>query len=93
MNANGISVRVLSSLIPVLLVVLCLQAGCGFDRLQGPLPAAPTTGFNLEDLKAIQDDTALTDDERRDLIREGVQAPEDESGDRLVEFLLNFDVP
>lgn len=67
-------------------------SGCGMDRLQPPLPYA-IPGFTLQDLKAIQDDDSLTDDEKRERIREATGAPDDDNGDRLVEFLLNFDVP
>lgn len=67
-------------------------AGCGFDRLQATLPEA-IPGFTFADLKAIQDDPALTTDEKRERIREAVGAPDDSNGDRLVDFLLNFTVP
>jgi len=74
------------------LVLSVLWAGCGFDRLQAPLPAA-AQGLTLPDLKDIQDDERLTDDEKREAIREAVGAPDSEDGDRLVGFLLTFDVP
>jgi hypothetical protein len=81
-------------------LVCCLSAlvfgitsvGCGFERLDGALPAA-VAGFSLSDLEDIQDDERLTDDEKRDRIREAVGAPDNDSGDRLVEFLLTFNVP
>jgi hypothetical protein len=89
---------VLSNLRPAVLRSLAAMAitfavaGCGFQRLDPTLPAA-IPGFTFEDLKAIQDDPALTQDEKRQRIREAVGAPDDDSGDRLVEFLLNFNVP
>ncbi len=89
---------VLSKLRPTLLNLLFAMtiafavAGCGFDRLTPTLPAA-IPGFTFEDLKAIQDDTTLTPDEKRERIRQAVGAPDDDSGDRLVDFLLNFTVP
>ncbi len=67
-------------------------AGCGTERLHATLPDA-IPGFTFADLKAIQDDPALTTDEKRERIREAVGAPDDSNGDRLVDFLLNFTVP
>ncbi len=83
-----------------LIIIACLctsllgtsLTGCGFDRLQATLPAA-VQGFTLSDLEDIQNDERLTDDEKKEQIREAVDAPDDESGDRLVDFLLTFDVP
>ncbi|MBN2561820.1 MAG: hypothetical protein JXQ75_12905 [Phycisphaerae bacterium] len=66
--------------------------GCGFERIHATLPAA-VSGLTLEQLEDIQDDERLTDDEKRERIRETVEAPDSESGDRLVEFLLTFNVP
>lgn len=73
-------------------VALWAGFGCGFERLHATLPAA-IPGFTFEDLEAIQDDTTLTTDEKRERIREAINAPDDDDGDRLVEFLLNFNVP
>jgi hypothetical protein len=67
-------------------------SGCGFERLQPTLPDA-IPGFTFQDLKSIQDDSSLTTDEKRERIREATGAPDDENGDRLVDFLLNFQVP
>jgi hypothetical protein len=66
--------------------------GCGLDRLQPALPAA-IPGFTLAKLKDIQDDERLTDDEKREQIRQATGAPNSDSGDRLVDFLLNMNVP
>lgn len=71
---------------------LTLSGGCGFNALDPTLPDA-VAGFSLADLKAIQDDERLTDDEKQEQIREAVGAPDDADGDRLVDFLFNFDVP
>jgi hypothetical protein len=79
-------------LIALLGLITAGTAGCGFDRLEPTLPDA-VAGFTLADLEDIQDDERLTDDEKRELIREAVGAPDDESGDRLVEFLLDLNVP
>lgn len=75
-----------------LVVLFAAAAGCGFERLQPTLPDA-VAGFTLADLEDIQDDERLTDDEKREAIREAVGAPDTEEGDRLVEFLLDLNVP
>lgn len=69
-----------------------VASGCGFDRLQGDLPAA-VPGFTISDLEAIQTDGRLTDEEKRQRIRDAVNADDNDNGDRLVDFLLNFNVP
>jgi hypothetical protein len=69
-----------------------MVSACGFERIAAPLPDL-VEGLSLAELEAIQDDERLTDDEKRQAIRDAVEAPEDESGDRLVEFLFNFVVP
>lgn len=81
-----------SACLAILAGASCLFAGCGFERLDAPLPDAPAD-FTLSDLEAIQDDGSLTDDQRREMIREAVGAPETEAGDRLVEFLLTLNIP
>ena len=73
-------------------VLLLAVVGCGFERLQPTLPDV-VAGFSLADLEAIQDDERLTDDEKSAAIREAIDAPDTEEGDRLVEFLLNLNVP
>ena len=87
---RGLGSRLVSGLCVVLLS--WAPAGCGFERLQATLPAA-VEGFTLSDLGDIQNDQRLTDDEKRQRIREAVGATDDEGGDRLVEFLLTLDVP
>lgn len=83
--------RTVSSYIAAAFLGLVLGiSGCGI--IEQPLPTI-STGFSLEMLAEIQNDERLTDDERRERIRELVGAPMDDSGDRLVEFLLNFNVP
>ena len=74
------------------LFIAMAATGCGLDGLRGPLPDA-IAGFTLSDLGEIQDDSRLSDDEKREQIREAVGAPDDEDGDRLVEFLLTLTVP
>lgn len=70
--------------------LLMFFSGCG-TPVQ-PLPAA-IAGFSLQALQDIQNDERLTDDERRQRIRDLVGAPNDDAGDRLVDFLLNVIVP
>ena len=65
-------------------------SGCGL--IAQPLPDA-TRNLDLATLEEIQDDERLTDDERRERIRELAEAPNTDAGDRLVEFLLTFNVP
>lgn len=76
----------------ILGIMSFVGAGCGLDRIQGPLPDA-ILGFSLADLKAIQSDSTLTTDQKRQQIRAAVGAPDTPEGDRLVQFLLNFNVP
>lgn len=93
MNQVREMLRVFALRTGLLLILLGFgAAGCGFDRLIATLPAA-VEGFSLEQLEDIQNDERLTEDQKRQAIREAVGAPENESGDRLVEFLLNFNVP
>ena len=72
--------------------VVTMLAGCGFDRLQPDLPDLEG-GLTLAELEEIQDDERLTTDEKRERIREAINAPMTESGERLVDFLLSFNVP
>ncbi len=73
-------------------LIVSMQAGCGFDAVAAELPDL-VAGLSLADLKAIQNDERLTDDEKREQIRTAVDAPDTDSGDRLVEFLLTLNVP
>ena len=70
-----------------------LGSGCGFDRLQQETLPNQVTGFSLDDLKDIQNDERLTDAEKKEAIRTAIGAPMDSSGDRLVDFLFNLNVP
>lgn len=74
------------------LLVLTIQSGCGFERLAPDLPDL-VDGLSLEQLEQIQTDERLTDDEKRDAIREAAGIPDTDEGDRLVDYLLTFDVP
>ncbi len=74
-----------------LLLIVSMLSACGMERLAAPLPDLEE--LSLAELESIQNDPRLTDDEKRQAIRDTIGAPADESGDRLVEFLLNFDVP
>ena len=82
--------RLLFSLL--ILAILSMPMACGFERFE-PVPSALVEGLTLAELEVIQMDERLTDDERRDAIAEAVNASADEEGDRLVEFLLTFNVP
>ena len=77
----------------LVLVSIGLGCGCGVDRLQQQTLPNEVTGLTLEQLEDIQDDETLTDDEKREAIRDAIGAPEDSSGDRLVDFLLDLNVP
>lgn len=72
--------------------VVTMLTGCGFDRLQPALPDL-VAGMSLADLEDLQNDERLTTDEKREMIRDAIGAPMTESGDRLVNFLLNLNVP
>ncbi len=73
-------------------LILTMQAGCGVSPLEPPLPDL-VEGLTLSELEAIQEDPRLTEDEKRQAIRDAIDAPETDAGDRLVEFLLDFNVP
>ena len=80
------------------LSVVALAAGVALAAAScGPqvVPNLPNTesGLSLSDLDELQSDERLTDDQRRDLIRQAIGAPNNDAGDRLVEFLLNANVP
>ncbi len=86
--------RGMAAAISALIVFTCFTflPGCGSDRLDSVLPAE-VAGFTLGDLEDLQDDERLTDDEKREAIRAAIGAPDTDEGDRLVEFLLDFNVP
>lgn len=71
---------------------LFLNSGCGFNRIQ-PTPSGTIDGITFESLSAIQDDDTLTDDQKKQAIRDAIGAPETPEGDRLVDFLFNFPTP
>ncbi len=71
---------------------LSMVSACGFERLEPELPDL-VAGLTLTQLAEIQNDERLTADEQRARIREAIGAPVTASGDRLVEFLLNLNVP
>lgn len=73
-------------------LLMAMQAGCGFERLQPALPDL-VEGLSLEELGKIQVDERLTDDEKREAIRTAADIPNTDEGDRLVEFLFTFVVP
>ena len=71
---------------------MSILAGCGTTGVAAPLPDL-VEGLTLSELEAIQNDERLTDDEKREQIREAIDAPDTDAGDRLVEFLLTLTVP
>lgn len=81
-----------ASIASLLFAFVIAATGCGFERLQPTLPDA-VAGFTLADLEDIQNDERLTDDEKRAAIRAAIDAPDTPEGDRLVEFLLDLNVP
>ena len=71
------------------MVLFVSGGGCG---AYVPVPTLPDKipGFTLRDLADIQNNSALTDDQRRQPIRDATGAPNTIEGDRLVEFLLTL---
>ncbi|HWL94080.1 MAG TPA: hypothetical protein VNT79_11155 [Phycisphaerae bacterium] len=84
--------RLAASSIFCLTGLMSMHAGCGFERLRPELPDL-VEGLSLEALGQIQNDERLTDEEKREAIRTAAAIPETTEGDRLVDFLLTFDVP
>ena len=88
----------MSLLLRRVVTALCLSlgifslSGCGFDRIQ-PTPSGTIEGITFETLSEIQDDDTLTDDQKRQAIRDAIGAPDTPEGDRLVEFLFDFPTP
>lgn len=80
--------RMLSA-ICVLALAASTFVGCGYFYVT-PMPAA-LPNLTAERLGEIQGDERLTDDEKRQQIRDEAQIPNDAAGDRLVEFLLTLD--
>lgn len=58
-----------------------------------PTLTSTIAGLDLTSLKAIQDDERLTTDEKREQIRTAIGAPNTPEGDRLVDFLLDLNIP
>jgi len=79
-------------IIPATLIVTSLSIGCGLNLIPNPMPAQ-VEGLTLQELQAIQQDGALTNNEKRDAIRDAINAPNNAEGDRLVEFLFTLNVP
>lgn len=77
----------------LLCLAMAVAGGCGFDRIQQATLPDQVAGFSLADLEAILNNSALTEMEQREAIRDAIGAPENEDGDRLVNFLFNFNVP
>ena len=72
-------------------LLMTMLAGCGFERIQPSLP--DLSALTLERLEEIQDDERLTTAEKREAIRDEAGIPDTVEGDRLVDFLLAFNVP
>jgi len=69
-----------------------MVTACGVESLI-MTPSGLVAGLSLSDLRDIQNDERLTPDQQREQIRQAIGAPETAAGDRLVQFLLNFNVP
>ncbi len=72
-------------------LLMTMLAGCGFERIQPSLP--DLNDLTLARLEEIQDDERLTNAEKRQAIRDEAGIPDTVEGDRLVDFLLAFNVP
>ena len=70
-------------------VLFVSGGGCGAYVPEPTLPDK-IAGFTLRDLADIQNNSALTDDQRRQQIRDATGTPNTIEGDRLVEFLLTL---
>jgi len=70
------------------IVAASVFSGCGALPVT-PMPNA-LPNLTLEQLGEIQGDERLTDDEKRQAIRDAALIPNDAAGDRLVEFLLTL---
>ncbi len=83
---------ILNRLTAMSLGLSAILGGCtpsAFD----PALTSTIEGLDLEGLKAIQEDERLTEDEKREEIRTAISAPDTPEGDRLVEFLLDLNIP
>lgn len=76
-----------------IVLAIAFAGGCGFNQIQQATLPDQVAGFALADLEAILNNTALTEDEQREAIRDAIGAPDNDDGDRLVNFLFNFNVP
>ncbi len=90
---NGLRTSFRKIPLPALFLVLLAASfcGCGFNRLD-PLLPDELEGLTLTDIRAIQQDSSLNLDQRRQAIRDAIGAPETPEGDRLVNFLLNLNI-
>lgn len=71
---------------------LAWATGCGFPRIELPIPAE-IPNATLEAIREIQNDPTLTLMEQQEAIRELVGAPMTPEGDLLVNLLLNLNIP
>lgn len=72
-------------------LLMTMLAGCGLERIQVPMP--DRSALTLARLEEIQDDERLTDAEKREVVRTEAGIPDTVEGDRLIDFLLGFNVP
>jgi hypothetical protein len=70
---------------------LIAVAGCGTTVLTAPLPNAP--GLDLEQLRDIQRDPTLNNNEKLAVIRAAINVPDTPGGNRIATFLLNLFIP
>jgi len=73
-------------------VIALVIVGCSLTSFDPPLTST-VDGFSLSALKEIQDDSRLTQDEKRAQIRTLSGAPDTPEGDLLVDFYLNLNIP
>ena len=69
-----------------------ILGGCTPSAFDPPLTST-IAGLDLTSLKAIQEDERLTPDEKREQVRTAIGAPNTPEGDRLVNFLLDLNIP
>lgn len=83
---------ILSRLASITVGLSAILGGCTPTVFDPPLTST-IDGLDLTSLKAIQEDERLTTDEKREQIRTAIGAPNTPEGDRLVDFLLDLNIP
>ncbi|MBI5765305.1 MAG: hypothetical protein HZA51_17475 [Planctomycetes bacterium] len=83
---------ILSRLTAIVVGLSAIFGGCTPTVFDPPLTST-IAGLDLAGLKEIQEDERLTTDEKREQIRTAIGAPNTPEGDRLVNFLLDLNIP